>query len=178
MVQFPLSFEFSQDYLTALYDQMLGCLHGTFLHNCDEERVQTPEFFDTSSVWDHMRDVASPTWTNFMYVPRNATLRPLASLAVLELWPYYYESYHRDPCLFGLATQQLVLQTRVSMYQALEKHRDHMLAKLGRLNSPVPALPTAETVETAAGMVGKQLGCGSAGSCLALFLCCLLCSCC
>ena len=48
MQQFPLSFQFSYQYLQNLYEQVLGCLHGTFLYNCDEERARSVDYFQTS----------------------------------------------------------------------------------------------------------------------------------
>lgn len=131
MVQFPLRFEFSEEYLQTIYEQLLGTLHGDFIHNCDVERAQMPEYFDTTSVWDHLATIALPSWRNVLYETTEAVLQLSGSMPMLELWAFYYGSFHS--CQSGLDAMFQILRTRADVHRALLQHRDGMRAELDRL---------------------------------------------
>eukprot|EP00048_Salpingoeca_helianthica_P006990 m.105150 g.105150 ORF g.105150 m.105150 type:complete len:591 (+) comp14193_c0_seq4:1659-3431(+) len=48
---YPRSFEFNELYLVRLFDALLACQHGTFLGNCERERLENEVYFKTNPVW-------------------------------------------------------------------------------------------------------------------------------
>ena len=61
MVQFPLSFEYTEVFLIHLWSTVLSSLYGDFVFNCDKERVP-PEYTNTNSFWHHDgRESSSPS---------------------------------------------------------------------------------------------------------------------
>merc|ERR1719189_828698 len=52
--QFPQSFEFSEEFLIALADEVYSCRFGTFLFDCVRERVEARLKETTVSIWSEL----------------------------------------------------------------------------------------------------------------------------
>uniref|UniRef100_A0A7M4FV07 phosphatidylinositol-3,5-bisphosphate 3-phosphatase n=1 Tax=Crocodylus porosus TaxID=8502 RepID=A0A7M4FV07_CROPO len=83
--QFPAAFEFNELFLVTILDHLYSCLFGTFLFNCEQERVK-----QTVSLWSYVNsqldDFTNPFYVNY----EHHVLYPVASLNYLELWVNYY----------------------------------------------------------------------------------------
>ncbi|NXC16325.1 MTMR1 protein, partial [Corythaeola cristata] len=88
--QFPAAFEFNELFLITILDHLYSCLFGTFLCNCEKERLKEEVSTRTISLWSYINSQLDE-FTNPFYVNyENHVLYPVASLNHLELWVNYY----------------------------------------------------------------------------------------
>ncbi|XP_061213980.1 myotubularin-related protein 1 isoform X1 [Neopsephotus bourkii] len=88
--QFPAAFEFNELFLITILDHLYSCLFGTFLCNCEKERLKEEVSTKTVSLWSYINSQLDE-FTNPFYVNyENHVLYPVASLNHLELWVNYY----------------------------------------------------------------------------------------
>ncbi|XP_046773352.1 myotubularin-related protein 1 isoform X7 [Gallus gallus] len=88
--QFPAAFEFNELFLITILDHLYSCLFGTFLCNCEKERLKEELSTKTVSLWSYINSQLDE-FTNPFYVNyENHVLYPVASLNHLELWVNYY----------------------------------------------------------------------------------------
>nr|XP_032625330.1 myotubularin-related protein 1 isoform X1 [Chelonoidis abingdonii] len=88
--QFPAAFEFNELFLITILDHLYSCLFGTFLYNCEQERLKEEINTKTVSLWSYINSQLDE-FTNPFYVNyENHVLYPVASLNHLELWVNYY----------------------------------------------------------------------------------------
>ncbi|CAG5114831.1 unnamed protein product [Candidula unifasciata] len=89
--QFPNAFEFNENFLITILDHLYSCLFGTFLYNCERERVKerVPEL--TVSLWSYI-NYQQEEFTNPLYTAHvhQHVLFPVASVRRLEIWTGYY----------------------------------------------------------------------------------------
>lgn len=68
VVQYPRVFEFSPRMLLVVADHVSSCRFGTFLFNCERERVEEKLAEETPSLWGHIR-ATSESLLNPFYDP-------------------------------------------------------------------------------------------------------------
>ncbi|XP_043314652.1 myotubularin-related protein 1 isoform X1 [Cervus elaphus] len=88
--QFPSAFEFNELFLITILDHLYSCLFGTFLCNCEQQRLKEDVSTKTISLWSYINsqldEFSNPFFVNY----ENHVLYPVASLSHLELWVNYY----------------------------------------------------------------------------------------
>ncbi|KAM5128360.1 phosphatidylinositol-3-phosphate phosphatase MTMR1 isoform 1-T1 [Callospermophilus lateralis] len=88
--QFPSAFEFNELFLITILDHLYSCLFGTFLCNCEQQRLKEDIYTKTISLWSYINsqldEFSNPFFVNY----ENHVLYPVASLSHLELWVNYY----------------------------------------------------------------------------------------
>nr|XP_020830711.1 myotubularin-related protein 1 isoform X8 [Phascolarctos cinereus] len=88
--QFPSAFEFNELFLITILDHLYSCLFGTFLCNCEQQRLKEGVNTKTVSLWSYINsqldEFSNPFYVNY----ENHILYPVASLNHLELWVNYY----------------------------------------------------------------------------------------
>eukprot|EP00062_Callorhinchus_milii_P001065 gi/632935768/ref/XP_007891237.1/ PREDICTED: myotubularin-related protein 1 isoform X2 [Callorhinchus milii] len=88
--QFPAAFEFNELFLMTILDHLYSCLFGTFLYNCEQQRLNEEVQKKTNSLWSYinsqLEEFTNPFYVNY----ENHVLYPVASLRHLELWVSYY----------------------------------------------------------------------------------------
>lgn len=90
LVQFPRSFEYSEQLLVFLADHLHSCLFGTFLGNSDLERHQVLQVAEnTRSIWSYVWQFKA-TFENTSYVPCNRPLWPSTNMSKIELWKRFH----------------------------------------------------------------------------------------
>ena len=85
--QMPRAFEFNTSYLAALLHHALACETGTFLCNCERQRVALELPALTASAWDML---GGEEFRNFEYEPSGDVLLPDVSASTLRPWSAYY----------------------------------------------------------------------------------------
>ena len=85
--QLPKAFEFNSRYLATLLYHVTSCEHGTFLCNCERQRVEAGLPTCTTSLW---AELDGPEFLNQDYVPDAAILTPNLSASALKPWTAYY----------------------------------------------------------------------------------------
>lgn len=88
--QFPAAFEFNENFLITILDNLYSCLFGTFLCNNDKERRKEVRS-RTVSLWS-MINVNRDDFLNALYMPtyNHHVLMPVASMRHIDLWLGYY----------------------------------------------------------------------------------------
>ncbi|XP_055464728.1 myotubularin-related protein 1 isoform X3 [Psammomys obesus] len=88
--QFPSAFEFNELLLITILDHLYSCLFGTFLCNCEQQRIKEDIYTKTISLWSYINsqldEFSNPFFVNY----ENHVLYPVASMSHLELWVNYY----------------------------------------------------------------------------------------
>eukprot|EP00736_Rhodelphis_marinus_P000868 Rmarinus@m.28156 len=105
--QFPSAFEFNDELLQFIAENIYTCRFGTFLFNCEQEREHSNALALTRSMWSYVLSNAS-TFKNPFYSPtttsdasdQDAVLRPCTRahgvlrvdyhLLNINVWPYYF----------------------------------------------------------------------------------------
>lgn len=85
--QFPTAFEFNSRYLIDLLHHVMSCEHGTFLCNCERQRVALSLESRTTSAWAAL---ASDEYVNPDFVVDDAVLEINLAGYTLRPWVAYY----------------------------------------------------------------------------------------
>ncbi|XP_073918523.1 phosphatidylinositol-3-phosphate phosphatase MTMR1 isoform X8 [Castor canadensis] len=88
--QFPSAFEFNELFLITILDHLYSCLFGTFLCNCEQQRLKEDICTKTISLWSYINSQLDEFLNPFFVNYENHVLYPVASLSHLELWVNYY----------------------------------------------------------------------------------------
>jgi hypothetical protein len=72
LVQSPSAFEFNERYLILILDHLYSCRFGTFLYNCERERVEQESLHPTQSLWSYLSTLDRAVVLNPFYQPQNA----------------------------------------------------------------------------------------------------------
>ena len=83
----PRAFEFNGTYLAHLLHHLNACEHGTFLCNCERQRVTLNLPTTTTSAWDAL---AGPEYLNPDFVPDASILVPNLAACCIRPWTAYY----------------------------------------------------------------------------------------
>lgn len=89
--QFPLAFQFNEKYLLNLHDNFTSCQYGTFIGNCEKDRMQLKLSSRTFSYWgyvaNHMGEFMNP-----LYSPESdaGILKPELCSQNLRFWRGLY----------------------------------------------------------------------------------------
>eukprot|EP01119_Soliformovum_irregulare_P020451 TRINITY_DN6621_c0_g2_i1.p1 TRINITY_DN6621_c0_g2~~TRINITY_DN6621_c0_g2_i1.p1 ORF type:complete len:800 (-),score=128.31 TRINITY_DN6621_c0_g2_i1:6-2273(-) len=90
--QFPLSFEFTSNLLLFLVDACYDCKFGTFLYDCEKDRVTNLLFKTTECVWDQV--LAHPEiYSDPAYRHNSRTLRISPTMRRYNFWRELYCRY-------------------------------------------------------------------------------------
>ena len=85
--QYPLYFEFNQEFLICILDHLYSCKYGTFLCDKIKERKEYKLSERTLSLWTHLQNCTNADkFLNIFYNPTSKQLIPKYSLKVLKFW--------------------------------------------------------------------------------------------
>lgn len=78
-LQYPCAFEFNETYLIKIHEHVYSCQFGTFVGNCQKERIDLKIDELTYSLWDYIQYKIND-FINPLYIPNsiysNSVLRP------------------------------------------------------------------------------------------------------
>ncbi|EGT54329.1 CBN-MTM-1 protein [Caenorhabditis brenneri] len=94
MRQFPWAFEFTQDLLISMLDEMYSCKYGTFLFNSEKIRIQDNRCNETTiSYWSYVLE-NKKKFRNPMFRERSKRAKKVLyvnpSFCLLHVWTDYY----------------------------------------------------------------------------------------
>ena len=102
MRQFPTAFEYNENVLIAIADEAYSCRFGTFLDNCERERIERGRIEKTASLWTYLLDPShGETFYQRVYEPSSSVLWVCANSRRVVLWEAYYLRW--DPSLWPVA---------------------------------------------------------------------------
>lgn len=89
--QFPCSFEFNESFLILLFEHAYASQFGTFLGNCEKDRLELKLAERTVSLWSHVNQPSVlPCFFNPVYEPNSNVIWPSVAPQSLLLWPGMY----------------------------------------------------------------------------------------
>ncbi|CAH1118063.1 unnamed protein product [Phaedon cochleariae] len=89
--QFPCSFEFKTDMLILLFEHSYFSQFGTFLGNCESERVHIELFRKTTSLWSYLnRPDVLTSLLNPIYEPNKSPIWPSVAPVSINFWGDLY----------------------------------------------------------------------------------------
>lgn len=95
--QFPLSFEFNNDYLVLLFEHSYFSQFGTFLGDSEKERALARVQKKTTSLWSYInRPEVLTTLLNPLYNPNERVLWPTVAPISMVLWKQLYLRFVLD----------------------------------------------------------------------------------
>eukprot|EP00946_MAST-07B_sp_MAST-7B-sp1_P001115 g1115.t1 len=102
MRQFPTAFEYNENVLITIADEAYSCRFGTFLDNCERERMERNRIENTTSLWTYILDPSNrPMFCRSAYEPNASVLWVCANPRRVVLWEAYYLRW--DPSLWPVA---------------------------------------------------------------------------
>eukprot|EP00730_Choanoeca_flexa_P003421 TRINITY_DN11408_c0_g1_i3.p1 TRINITY_DN11408_c0_g1~~TRINITY_DN11408_c0_g1_i3.p1 ORF type:complete len:582 (+),score=117.50 TRINITY_DN11408_c0_g1_i3:2-1747(+) len=130
--QHPCAFEFNEDMLVYIADEMFSCMFGTFLYNTERERTEAHLKTRTLSVWDHILS-NKDKYTNLLFSAKTQKhiLTVVASMRLLRVWQGYFLRWsleYQTPesmveRLKELQETQLQLQAKIASMQAEQRQQ-------------------------------------------------------
>jgi myotubularin-related protein 9 len=98
--QFCLSFEFNQDYLILLFDNVYASQYGTFLGTCQRDREDLFAKTRTISLWSALDIVNDDKYLNPVYERNNNVIWPSLHYNSLTIWCKLFLRYQRNELPF------------------------------------------------------------------------------
>lgn len=133
--QFPQSFEFSEEFLIALADEVYACRFGTFLFDCVREREKAKLKETTISIWSELCHPQNKIkYYNPLYLPHPNRRRWM----FLDCSPLKIRLWERLHLRYNWATP--VQESNHEAIAELGKKMDILTDKLKELNVDVDAL--------------------------------------
>ena len=120
MEQFCLSFEFNEEFLILLFDNIYASEYGTFLGNCQRERDQLFLSTRTVSLWTHVHSMENlKNYLNPLY-QINQTIWPSTYSQCITLWSSLYLRFLKSDEPFKEARSEIIKMVELNK-QAKER---------------------------------------------------------
>ncbi|XP_013378996.1 myotubularin-related protein 6-like [Lingula anatina] len=158
MQQFPCAFQFNERFLLTIHDHVYSCQFGTFIGNCEKDRLDLRLSERTYSLWGHMLNHTSE-YINPMfkkdYELTNPVLRPNCNPQVFRFWKSMYNRFDNGvhprenigDILSAMTDHSTSLEDHVIL---LEKRVKSLLKLLGKsedtLKSKLQGLVSSESL--------------------------------
>lgn len=134
MQQRPDCFEFNERFLLILHDHVMSCQFGTFVGNCEKDRIDLKLAERTYSLWGYMANHLNE-YVNPFYRPGEMEdiIRPNLSPQVIKFWRGMY-------CRFesGVHPRENIgelLLTSKEYSASLEDHVQHLTKRIGNFKT-------------------------------------------
>lgn len=128
--QFPCSFEFTTQMLILLFEHSYFSQFGTFLGNCDADRVNMYVYKKTTSLWSYLnRPDVLTSILNPLYEPNKCPIWPSVAPVSLILWSELYLRWMIDQTENRKANLKIqnVIQTDKDLRSKAIKMRKQLL---------------------------------------------------
>ncbi|KAE8627705.1 hypothetical protein XENTR_v10007111 [Xenopus tropicalis] len=148
--QFPNAFEFNEHFLIIILDHLYSCLFGTFLCNCELQKLKEGVVEESVSLWSfinsQLEDFINPLYVNYS----SHVLYPVTSTRNLELWAGYYIRWNprtRPPGAINsrykvLLAKRAELQKRLEELQREISNRSTSSSDRGSSPQPITSVQT------------------------------------
>jgi len=158
--QFPQAFQFNVKYLLTIHDHVYSCQYGTFIGNCQKERVELQLSEKTFSLWGFLTNSADE-FVNPLYEhsSRVEVLQPSLSPQNILFWRGLYTRFEvgthtREPVIDLLTLTQLHTAS-------LEDHAKHLSKRVDGLKNLISSAKATGAVKkllpsAVTGMTGSQ----------------------
>lgn len=144
--QHPKIFEFNETFLITLLDEVYNCYYGTFIHDCQKERLEAQLPTKTISVWTGLlsRSVRSK-FINPLFTPTSEVVMMNSSTQCLAIWEQYYFRYlprlNLPPSIDVLIAEAIARATTGQLSTVNSTHADSNGAASPKLTNSSDANP-------------------------------------
>ncbi|KAJ3433107.1 myotubularin-related [Anaeramoeba flamelloides] len=120
------AFEFNEQFLIFILDNLFSAQFGTFLFNKEQERVMNVLNQNTYSLWREIH-LNIDKFKNNLYVPTNKVLTPSSSTHHLIFWEeYYFKSIFWKPIRINMKNENLYMENKKKIiHQQFEKLKNN-----------------------------------------------------
>jgi len=146
LIQFPQSFQFNEKYLLTIHDHVYSCQFGTFIGNCQKERLEYKLSSRTYSLWGFLTNNADE-FVNPLYdhSSHQDILKPNLSPQNILFWRGLYcrfevGTHPREPVIDLLTLTQ-------SHTASLEDHAKHLTKRVDGLRSLINSAKNSGAVK-------------------------------
>jgi hypothetical protein len=94
IVQYPTAFEFNSYFLLFLSEQIYSNKYGTFLFNCEKEKINNKAETSMVSIWSDIF-YEKNKYINDIYKPINGTINVKGELKYLNIWNDFFFKYDK-----------------------------------------------------------------------------------
>lgn len=107
--QFRLSFEFNEEFLLILFDNLYASEYATFMGNCEKERKMMQLAFRTYSLWSYLNQPnVMKNYLNSFYEPNNEPIWPSTSPFSINVWSSLYLRYQCEQGALNEAKNEII----------------------------------------------------------------------
>ena len=126
MIQYPTAFEFKQNLLIFLSDEIYSNKYGTFLFNCEKELNHNKAKIDTISIWSDIL-LNKLKFLNPYYEEIKEPLIIKGEVQYLNIWKEYFLKYDK----VGMIKKNSVVTDMMTHYEnTLQNHQNNIIKLL------------------------------------------------
>jgi hypothetical protein len=93
-MQYPTAFEYNNNFLLFLCDEIYSNKYGTFLFNCEKDKFNNNQEKKTISIWSDIF-YEKNKYINDIYKPINGTINVKGELKYLNIWNDFFFKYDK-----------------------------------------------------------------------------------
>ncbi|XP_055935036.1 myotubularin-related protein 6-like isoform X3 [Argiope bruennichi] len=138
--QFPSSFQFNERFLLTIHDHVYSCQFGTFIGNCEKDRVDLRLSERTYSLWgylmNHLSEFLNPLYKREV----DDVLHPSLAPQAMRFWRGMYNRFEN-----GVHPREPLGDMLVAAKDHISSLEDHILQLQKRISQFKAALNHAET---------------------------------
>ncbi|XP_035231649.1 myotubularin-related protein 6-like [Stegodyphus dumicola] len=138
--QFPSSFQFNERFLLTIHDHVYSCQFGTFIGNCEKDRVDLRLSERTYSLWgylmNHLSEFLNPLYRRDL----DDVLHPSPAPQTMKFWRGMYNRFEN-----GVHPREPLGDMLVAAKDHISSLEDHVVLLQKRINQLKTALGHAET---------------------------------
>ncbi|CRK92483.1 CLUMA_CG006044, isoform B [Clunio marinus] len=133
MLQRPNAFEFNERFLLILHDHVMSCQFGTFIGNCEKDRIDLKVSEKTFSLWGYMANHMNE-YINPLYCPGEVEdIKPNLSPQLIRFWRGMYARFES-----GVHPRENIGDTLLESREhcaSLEDHVQHLTKRIGSIKN-------------------------------------------
>ncbi|KAG8191986.1 hypothetical protein JTE90_002256 [Oedothorax gibbosus] len=150
--QFPSSFQFNERFLLTIHDHVYSCQFGTFIGNCEKERMELRISERTYSLWgsfmNHLSEYLNPLYKSDV----DNVLHPSPAPQAIKFWRGMYNRFEN-----GVHPREPLGDMLVAAKDHISSLEDHALQLQKRISQLRATLGHSETIGGDSSMVDSGL---------------------
>ncbi|XP_014786257.1 myotubularin-related protein 8 isoform X2 [Octopus bimaculoides] len=144
--QFPCAFQFNERFLLVLHDHVFSCQYGTFIGNCEKDRIDLRLSERTHSLWGYihkyMNDFINPIFQkDNMATKASGLLFPNTCPQIFRFWKGMYNRFDT-----GVHPREEIMDTLATAKEHSSSLEDHIRLLEMRINDLCKRMGISEEV--------------------------------
>ncbi|XP_064482258.1 myotubularin-related protein 6-like isoform X1 [Ornithodoros turicata] len=138
--QFPSAFQFNERFLLTIHDHVYSCQFGTFVGNCEKDRIDLRLSEKTYSLWGYLSNHVSEFVNPVYRTDADQLLHPSLAPQAIKFWRGMYNRFEN-----GVHPREPLGDILVATKDHILSLEDHVQLLLKRINQLKQLLGHAET---------------------------------